>query len=143
MLKRLMKLPNTQKKNIERLQRFAKALQQWNEILHAIEFRHQSWFDDEVASCLNEYHIAVCQSDAADWPYWDRETTDLVYVRLHGHARTYASSYSDKVLGKWAQRCQQWLRKSNVYLYFDNDAEGAAPANALRLIELLKERARM
>ncbi len=136
----LWQLPHNLKKNIKRLQDFSSALQMWQETRHAIEFRHSSWFDDEVADCLNEHRIAVCQSDAVDWPYWDRVTTDLVYVRLHGHVRTYVSSYDENALCEWAQQCQQWLQQHDVYLYFDNDAEAAAPKNALRLIELLKQK---
>ena len=50
--------------------------------------------------------VAVCMSDAPDWPMWDRVTTDLVYIRLHGHTRKYASSYSKSALKKWATRTQ-------------------------------------
>ena len=78
-------------------------------------------------------------SDAPDWPRWDRVTTDLVYVRLHGHTRKYASSYSKPALRKWASRVHRWLNENrDVHVYFDNDAEGAAPKNALTLLEMLR-----
>ena len=51
-------------------------------------------FDEETAECLDAYGVASCQSDAADWPMWNAVTGDLAYVRLHGHTRKYASSYS-------------------------------------------------
>ena len=35
---------------------------------HSIEFRHKSWFDDEVTKCLKAHAVAVCMSDAPDWP---------------------------------------------------------------------------
>jgi uncharacterized protein YecE (DUF72 family) len=70
---------------------------------------------------------------------WDRVTTDLVYIRLHGHTRKYASSYSKPALKKWATRIRQWLGENRaVHVYFDNDAEGAAPQNALTLLELVR-----
>ena len=66
-------------------------------------------------------------------------TTDVVYFRLHGHTPKYASSYSKPALRKWAARIQRWLHENrNVHVYFDNDAEGAAPQNALTLIEMLR-----
>jgi len=69
---------------------------------------------------------------------WDRVTTDLVYIRLHGHTRKYASSYSSPALNKWAKHIRDWLNENrNVHVYFDNDAEGAAPKNALTLLEIL------
>ena len=77
-------------------------------------------------------------SDAPDWPMWEEVTTDLVYIRLHGHTRKYASSYSKAALEKWATRIQGWLEENrDVHVYFDNDAEGAAPRNALTLLEML------
>lgn len=89
---------------------------------------------------LSDYNIAVCISDAVDWPQWDAVTTDLVYIRLHGHTRTYASSYSKSSLIFWADRLVDWLIEGrDAHVYFDNDAEGAAPYDALRLINLIKE----
>ena len=70
---------------------------------------------------------------------WDRVTTDLVYIRLHGHTRKYASSYSKSALKKWATRTRSWLQENrDVHIYFDNDAERAAPKNALTLLEMLR-----
>ena len=135
-------LPRHLKKDIERLRGFAKALDTWPR-RHAIEFRHNSWFDDEVAECLHAHGLAVCQSDAADWPMWDAVTTDLVYIRLHGHTRTYASAYSRAQLKPWTERIRRWLKEGReVHVYFDNDGEGAAPFDALRLLELVGNKPR-
>src|SRR5207245_1036223 len=100
-------LPAFLKKNFGRLEDFLEDLHQWKSTRHAIEFRHKSWFDDQVAECLKRHRVAVCMSDAPDWPMWDRVTTDLVYIRLHGHTRKYASSYSTPALRKWATRIRR------------------------------------
>jgi uncharacterized protein YecE (DUF72 family) len=133
-------LPAVFKKNTERLEKFLQTLlRHWKSTRHSIEFRHKTWFDDEVAECLTKHGIAVCMSDAPDWPMWDRVTTDVVYIRLHGHTRKYASSYSKPALKKWATRVRRWLNENrDVHVYFDNDAEGAAPKNALTLLEMLR-----
>src|SRR5437762_3204479 len=82
--------------------------------------------------------VAVCMSDAPDWPMWQEVTTDLIYIRLHGHTRKYASNYAKPTLRKWATHIQRWLKENRtVHVYFDNDAEGAAPQNALALLEML------
>lgn len=134
----LWQLPANLHKRLDRLEAFARALYNWRRVRHVVEFRHPSWFDDEVALCLSRHAIAACQSDAADWPLWDAVTTDLVYVRLHGHVVTYASGYSDQQLGRWAERVSRWQREGrDVHIYFDNDALGHAPRDALRLISLL------
>jgi len=132
-------LPAFLKKDVERLEKFLKSLRRWSSTRHAIEFRHKSWFNHEVVECLKRGAVAVCISDAPDWPMWEEVTTDVVYVRLHGHTRKYASSYSKPALGKWATRIRRWLQEDRVvHVYFDNDAEGAAPLNALTLLELLR-----
>jgi uncharacterized protein YecE (DUF72 family) len=132
-------LPAMLKKDFDRLEEFVTTLDRWKSTRHAIEFRHKSWFDDEVGECLRHHQVAACMSDAPDWPMWETVTTDIVYIRLHGHTRKYASSYSKPALKKWATRVRGWLNQNrDVHVYFDNDAEGAAPRNALTLLEILR-----
>lgn len=134
----LWQLPHNFHCNLERLEAFARALRAWPKPRHVIEFRHPSWFVPEVAACLSAHRLAACQSDAADWPRWDAVTTDLVYVRLHGRTLTYASCYSERELREWAAKVRRWMREGrDVHVYFDNDAYGEAPKNALRLLALL------
>jgi len=137
----LWQLPGLVKKDLVKLQQFIAALLQWKNVRHTVEFRHASWFDDETAHYLAEAGLAVCLSDAEAWPMWDRVTTDLVYIRLHGHTQTYVSSYSKPELAQWADRIEQWLKQDKqVHVYFDNTAQGAAPHNALELQKLLQDR---
>ncbi len=136
----LWQFPASFGKTMTRLEGFAQALDAWPETRHALEFRDNSWFDDEVADCLRRHRLAVCLSDAANWPLWEMVTTDLVYVRLHGHTQTYASTYEPQLLTEWARRIQSWRREGHeVHVYFDNDAEGAAPWNAWQLLRMIKQ----
>lgn len=133
-------LPANFRLNHERLEAFAAALEDWPEVRHAIEFRHVSWFTDAVVEQLEAAGVGICQSDAPDWPCWEAVTGPLAYCRLHGHTRTYASPYSDRLLGQWAGRVREWLTQGReVHVYFDNDAEGAAPQDALRLLKRLRD----
>jgi uncharacterized protein YecE (DUF72 family) len=130
-------LPRRFGKNMSRLEGFCRALRNWRVVRHAIEFRDASWFDNEVADCLRHYGIAICQSDAAVWPLWDAVTTDMVYVRLYGHETTYVSGYTEQQLREWAARARRWRRRGcTVHIYFDNDALGYAPLNAMRMLEM-------
>jgi len=125
----------------ERLQSFLAELTRWPEVRHAFEMRHRSWFTREVAGDLAAAGVAVCISDAPDFPMWIEVTTDLVYVRLHGHTRKYASSYSRRSLETWARRAVAWQAEGrDVHVYFDNDAEGAAVGNARALLALVEGR---
>jgi uncharacterized protein YecE (DUF72 family) len=136
----LWQLPGLLKKDLARLNDFTDALRQWPEVRHSIEFRHPSWFDDETAACLAQADIAVCLSDAHDWPMWDRVTSNLVYIRLHGHTKTYVSAYSKPELAYWAERIARWAAQGKeVHVYFDNTAECAAPFNADTLRALLED----
>jgi uncharacterized protein YecE (DUF72 family) len=130
-------LPKNFGVDLERLDDFVGSLAVWP-VRHALELRHRSWFVPEVAARLRDAGIAVCLSDAPDFPMWRELTTDLVYVRLHGHTRKYASSYHPASLRRWSADVQRWLADGrDVHVYFDNDAEGHAVHDALALTALV------
>ena len=124
--------------DVPRLEDFLGALEAWPDARHALELRHRSWFVPEVADRLREARVAVCISDAPDFPMWREVTTDLVYVRLHGHTRKYASQYSAANLARWAADIRGWVAEGrDVQVYFDNDGEGHAVHDALMLRAML------
>jgi uncharacterized protein YecE (DUF72 family) len=134
----LWQLPGNFSLNINRLTTFIDALAKWNNVRHTIEFRHNSWFETQVAEILRDANIAVCQSDAGDWPVWREVTADFVYLRLHGNPVTYLSNYPPGKLSRLAGEARTWLRQDlDVHVYFDNDAEARAPFNALSLQKLI------
>lgn len=119
----------------DRLVEFLRVLDGWPEVRHGIEFRHESWFTAETASVLEAHRVANVISDCGKWPLWPAVTTDLAYVRLHGAVRSYASSYQDEDgLEPWVAKVTKWQSEGReVHVYFDNDAEGHAPFDALAL----------
>ena len=130
-------LPQDLACDLPRLGDFLRALACWR-VRHAIELRHRSWFAAEVADRLRDAGVAVCLGDAPDFPMWREVTADFVYVRLHGHTRKYASSYSEASLRRWAGDARAWRDAGkDVFVYFDNDAEGHAIANARRFADLV------
>ena len=103
---------------------------------HALEFRSTSFCTDEAFAQLAEHGVACVLADTAGtFPAADADTSDVRYVRLHGDTELYASGYSDASLDRWAERCREWARDHDVFVYFDNDAKGHAPWDAVRLIE--------
>ena len=57
-------------------------------------------------------------------------------MRLHGDRELYASGYSAAALDEWAARCRAWADDGrDVYVYFDNDAKGLAPHDAMALLQ--------
>ena len=99
---------------------------------HAFEFRHESWFDDEVYALLGKHGVALVIGDEASrWistPHL--RTTDWTYVRFHHGRRGRHGNYSESELATWARRISQWRRDTEVYVYFNNDWEGYAVRNA-------------
>jgi uncharacterized protein YecE (DUF72 family) len=133
-------LPSNFALDLARLDEFAAALRGWP-VRHAIELRHRSWFIPEVAGRLRAAGIAVCMGDAPDFPMWREITADFAYVRLHGHTRKYASSYSPAALRRWAAEARRWRdRGLDAFVYFDNDAEGHAVHNARTFTRLIDAR---
>ena len=113
-------------------------LPEWMRV--AVEFRHPSWHDEAVYALLERHRAAYCVMSGADLPCVLRATAPFVYVRLHGPdtGHLYAGSYSDADLGWWAARIGEWAADGrDVYAYFNNDGEGHAVRNALRLREFV------
>ena len=87
---------------------------------------------------LRELDVACVLADTAGrWPKVDEDTAGFRYVRLHGDLELYASGYDDDALDAWAARIGAWLEEKDVFVYFDNDAKGHAPHDAVRLIQRL------
>ncbi len=103
-----------------------------------IEIRNATFHQREFLEQLKKYRVALCLSDTAGrYPsLWEEVTADLVYIRLHGSRRLYHSCYTEEELQVWARKIRRFPVK-RVYVYFDNDALGWAPENALRLKALL------
>jgi len=136
----LWQLPSTLQKDLQQLEKFAHHLRVWPRVTHAFEFRHPTWFDSDVAAIMKRFSLSVCHSDAAIWPIWEAITSNVVYVRLHGNVVTYQSGYTDRELADWAAKTIQWNNEGlDVHVYFDNDAHGHAPYDAIKLIDLVKQ----
>lgn len=106
---------------------------------HALEPRHASFDTKAAAGLLGAHDICLVMADSAGrWPRIEAHTSDYRYLRLHGDTELYASGYADAALDRWAGLCREWAAHGqDVYVYFDNDAKGFAPWDALALIARL------
>ena len=106
---------------------------------HALEFRSESFVDPAAAEVLRRHGVACVLADTAGrWPKVEADTADFRYVRLHGDAELYTSGYSAAALDDWAAKCRTWSEAGqDVFVYFDNDAKGFAPHDAMALMERL------
>lgn len=113
--------------------------------LYAFEFRHSSWFTQEVYDKVLSKHATIVLSDSPLrqsgqplWPKFDLVKAEFSYIRLHGKSKLYSSSYSKEELQNIADFAAKKKREhKNVYIYFNNTATGAAAENARELSKLI------
>jgi uncharacterized protein YecE (DUF72 family) len=107
---------------------------------YVVEFRHPSWYAQDVERILSERGMAFCIHDYPRRKTDDVVTTsDFAYVRLHGYRGLYVGSYPRRVLKRWAERIRALAaRARDVYVYFNNDTLAAAPKDAAVLRSLLE-----
>ena len=130
----LFQLPPNFKKDLPRLREFLALLPREQRV--AFEFRHESWFDQEVFDLLREHQTAMCLAEAeegVETPFVS--TADWGYVRLR------MVEYSDPDLKKWIKHIadQAW---SEVYVFFKHEDEATGPRFASRMLELLPGKSR-
>ena len=132
----LFQLPPNFVKNRDRLASFLKLLRKKRR--YAFEFRHPSWYEDDILDLLRDNDIALCISDHHDAPSPWVATANHVYVRGHGPQGRYRGRYSKKTLEEWRRWLMAVRRRGHIaYVYFDNDQKSAAPKDAARLKEML------
>ena len=135
----LFQLPPQFTADRERLASFLKLLRKKRH--YAFEFRHPSWYSEQILDLLRDHDISLCLSDHHDAPAPWEVTASHVYVRGHGPGGRYKDHYSDRTLRNWARDIRKWRRQRRaVYVYFDNDQKSAAPLDACRLIRLVAVR---
>jgi uncharacterized protein YecE (DUF72 family) len=126
----LFQLPPNMKKDLERLKAFLRELPAQTPA--AFEFRHPSWFEDDVIELLRSQNRALCVSDTDDLPtsHIDK-TADWGYLRLR------RVQYSEADLAEWLKRIagQQW---KTAFVFFKHEDEGTGPKLAAQFIELSK-----
>ncbi len=123
----LFQLPPFLRKDLPRLEAFLAALPPG--IKAAFEFRHTSWFTDDVYAALRTKGAALCAADTDEEEAVIEPTTGWGYLRLR------RQDYDDTSLTTWAKkiRGQSW---QTAYVYFKHEDEGRGPKLAERLIQL-------
>lgn len=103
---------------------------------NVVEFRHKSWWNEEVYGAFRKAGIIFCSCSGPRLPDELVRTADEVYVRLHGPVRWYRHDYSEEELGKWMERIRA-SGATRAWIYFNNDYEAHATRNAKALQRLL------
>jgi len=124
----LFQLPPNMKKDAERLDSFLQLLP--SDIKATFEFRHPTWFDDEVLELLKRHNRALCVSDTDDLPANTIDkTADFGYLRLR------RVQYGQAELKEWIEKIkkQKW---KETFVFFKHEDEGTGPKLAAEFIGL-------
>jgi uncharacterized protein YecE (DUF72 family) len=105
----------------------------------AVEFRHASWYNDEVYRLLDKCKTGLVLHDMpASAVVVPCCAADFIYIRFHGPAGDYRGGYSAALLRSYGQKIDAWrAHGKDVYVYFNNTM-GDAVANARDLIEIVQ-----
>jgi len=124
----LFQLPPNFKKDLPRLRQFLELLpRRWRA---AFEFRHSSWFDDEVFETLRGREAALCIADTGE-----EGDPPAVATAGWGYLRLRREEYATPDLERWVERLarQPW---AEAYVFFKHEEAGAGPRLARRFGEL-------
>ena len=125
----LFQLPPNLRKDMQRLENFISSLP--NRTNAAFEFRHASWFDDEVFAALRARNCALCFAETDE-----AQMGELVSTADWGYVRLRRSDYSGADLFKWKERilARNW---DHGYVFFKHEDEGIGPKLAREFLDLL------
>jgi uncharacterized protein YecE (DUF72 family) len=124
----LFQLPPNFKKDLPRLESFLDLIQDGTPV--AMEFRHPSWFEEDVFALLRAKSCALCFDDAEDI-----QSDELVSTAHWGYLRLRRIRYSNKQLAKWIDRITA-LNWKEAYVFFKHEDSGTGPKLATRFIDL-------
>jgi uncharacterized protein YecE (DUF72 family) len=132
----LYQLPPGMHRNDDVLSDFLAGLP--DNIRHVMEFRHESWLENDVFDILRKYHVGMCVFDMPKLSCPLVATADFAYIRFHGRDSLYSSCYSDDELAGWAEKIENIAKTlESVFIYFNNDVQGFALKNAVTLRDYL------
>lgn len=126
----LFQLPPNMKKDLAVFDAFLADLPP--RVCAAFEFRHASWFDDEVFARLRERNLALCVSDSEKLSAPVTVTADYAYFRLRDEGYT-----ADDIVA-WAETIREKTAAcKDVFVYFKHEDEGKGPEFAQLLMQHL------
>ncbi|HUQ80780.1 MAG TPA: DUF72 domain-containing protein [Gemmatimonadaceae bacterium] len=126
----LFQLPPNMQKNIERLHAFLALLPK--ERRFTIEFRHDSWFDEDTFAALRDHDVALCVAESEEFRCPNVSTASWGYLRLH------RQDYTDAMLADWERTLavHSW---NEAYVFFKHDyIDGAGPLAVERFTSMVR-----
>ncbi|KQB37091.1 DUF72 domain-containing protein [Flavobacterium aquidurense] len=101
---------------------------------NVIEFRHISWWNEEVWTAFKDNNIIFCSVSHPQLPNTIFKDFPLIFIRLHGSSKMFYSSYSPEEL----LYIKNAIDSKSAFVYFNNTASEAGILNALELKHMLE-----
>ncbi|MCB2409790.1 DUF72 domain-containing protein [Hymenobacter lucidus] len=127
----LFQLPPRTAYSQERLHRIVESLEPG--FTNVVEFRHPSWWHEEVFQELSRHRISFCGQSHPALPPAVIANTPVLYYRLHGVPELYKSPYAEAELEQLADSIAQESGVQQAFIYFNNDIDASAIRNGLQL----------
>jgi uncharacterized protein YecE (DUF72 family) len=102
---------------------------------NVVEFRHLSWWNDNVTNALRSADITFCNIDYPKLRSWFVSTSSSFYLRMHGSPELFLSRYAKPKLRKFYAQFPPDVQVRNIY--FNNTITEAGYENALELKEIV------
>ncbi|MBA2709364.1 MAG: DUF72 domain-containing protein [Tatlockia sp.] len=136
----LFQFPPSWSVDLPRLKHFIEQLPK--NYLYTFEFRHKSWFCDDLYELLQKHQMSLCFYDHKTYRSPEMVTGSFIYVRMHGPLEeAYKGAYEGSTLEEYAKKFIDWREKGKaIYCYFDNDEKANAPQDAQRLKAILAKK---
>jgi uncharacterized protein YecE (DUF72 family) len=122
----LFQLPPNFKCDLPRLKKFMAGLPRG--LRSAFEFRHASWFTDEVYAELQKAKVALCWAESDDLETPNVETANFFYLRLR------RENYSARAIKEVHRKVRKLARKGDVFVYFKHADAPDGAFNAERIL---------
>ncbi len=127
----LFQLPPFLKCEPSRLREFLLILPKW--LRATFEFRHESWFNNEVYALLRNAGAALCWAESEKLESPEVQTADFYYLRLRK-----PSDDPRGLVKKVERKIRSLAHDGDVYVYFKHEDDPQGALNAAALLEFLK-----
>lgn len=139
----LAQLPPSQGPDVELLNAFLPMVRRAakRDLRVAFEFRDVTWNRFDVRRALDRHGAALCLTDMSRCQITEpNDDADYVYIRRHGVRGRYRGGYTDEQIDADATQMKEWSSAGrDVFIFYNNDAEGQAVDDARRVQEAIRE----
>ena len=125
----LFQLPPNLKKDLPRLEAFLDEIP--DAARAAFEFRHESWFDEDVFAALRARGAALCVADS------EKISAPVVQTAAFSYFRLRDEGYQDADIAAWTGKVRDAAKSGEVYVFFKHEESGRGPAFARQMKALL------